>query len=258
MITNKIFLFAAVLASLAWNALPVQPACTRCPDPIPSSVREEALRDATVQIRLIPPGAGEEAEVGLGTLVAHAGQTYLITHNRWEAFDYLDRVQILSARGELLAELKGVLFQNLIVYSDKGALILRSPLGKSVGGVPLGNARAATSGDTVTIAYLPGDPSGTVSFLTGEVKQVGKRRGDAVFLLSVSNGDEATAESAGGGVWLDGKFVGNLWQVKAYSRVAIKKLFLTGSTQEMHAAQSSIDLLQMLPLHLLPSTIMGA
>jgi hypothetical protein len=244
---------------MGWNFNQAQPICNRCSDIFPSQVQpaDDPL-GASVQIRMLHSSTENPPETGLGTLVASPDQTVLFTHNLWKAIDPLDRVQLLNAQGEPLAELNGKDFLALVIYRDDRNLILRSPLAKNLGAAGLRAADAInlrdTVRDTVTITYLKGESPKTIDFLTAEVKQVGSSLGVPVFQLNIKNKDVVGPIKAGSGIWLDGGFLGSVTQVFPISLKSGKRLQLPNPRQEI-TFQWAFDILQMLPAQLLPDPL---
>lgn len=170
-------------------------------------------------------------ELGLGTLVSHNGEFILITHDHWGPLDTLGAVQFRNAAGDPLVELDGETFKDLIRYQDGGTLIL----GRHIGGdrsnylsalvsisqakynrriIPaeLGGDEPINEGKTLIIVRQGRNGSNGVELMEVSVESIEERWGQPVYRLRSGNGKNVMPGDSGGGLWLGGCFVGNLWK----------------------------------------------
>ena len=252
---KRFLLVILIFVSLAMKPHVVRAAPVNSPETFPVKVGDgdKALIAATVQIRIVPSGKGDEVQTGLGTLVASEAETFIITHNHWPAIGRSDRVQFLNAGGELLLDLSEKAFKALIIYEDPSSLVLRSPLPKDLQAARLGRASALTTKDILKIASLKGDSGGTVQLLTGRLTEITRHKDAPVFQLRLLDGETPGAGEAVGGIWFNGKLVGHTWELKPFARWSVVQLELPGIDPN-EPAPSTVELLLMQPAHLLPSS----
>jgi hypothetical protein len=91
------------------------------------------------------------ASEGLGTLANQAGDLLIVTHDHWQMTPDLWLVQFHSPANELLLELSGEEFQQLIRYRDGGTMLLTAPQALAAGRlpIPLGSSREVGRDDIV-------------------------------------------------------------------------------------------------------------
>jgi hypothetical protein len=182
----------------------------------------EALAETDVEYRY---------ELGLGTLVSCNGEILLITHDHWGSLDDLGMVQFRNAAGDPLLELGAAAFKALIRYQDGGTMIL----GKGRNGNPsdylsamVWSSQAKYShrihpvelelgkhvgvGDRLIVVRQGRTDSAAVELLTASVESLQERWGQTVYKLRNEDGEQIMPGDSGGGLWLDGRFVGNMWK----------------------------------------------
>ena len=124
----------------------------------------------------------------------------------------MGKAELHNAEGELLLELNKDAFQSLIRYSDPGTLILQAPEVLKMAPVNLGTNQNIRVGDMLVVAHQsPGDPN-KIALLSVKVEAIGTYQSKTV--LYYSNNDRMALivpGDSGGGVWLDGQYVGNNW-----------------------------------------------
>lgn len=146
---------------------------------------------------------------GLGTLVNLNGETMIVTHDHWTLLDTLQMARFYDAAGNLLAEVTGDAFRQLIRYRDGGTMVLALPTPLTTTAVN-GNAQLVQPEDVVFLTYrLPN--SDLLDVLVMGVADVYERNGRDVFALVSLNGEIVGNGNSGGGVWYQGKLVGNMW-----------------------------------------------
>jgi hypothetical protein len=157
---------------------------------------------------------------GLGTLVNQAGDLLIITHDHWSVLDgQLGTVQIRDGRGQLLVELELLRFKKLIQYRDGGTMILTAPKGIAAGkqsdqtDIPAYSPEKPelTAGDVVSLAYRERNGQVGVFVMQAIVESIGEKHGKPVMRLRSSDGMPTIGGDSGGGVWLQGEVVANMW-----------------------------------------------
>jgi len=217
----------------------------------------EHVLSATVQISIFPHGGGEEAstgelrrngnaqnpiietvyERGLGTLVELSGEVMIITHNHWEFIDEVSKAQFRNAKGELLMEIDGATFQELIRYHDGGTLLLVAPAKISPSYLQSLAARSLIKAEQVTkttsLAELESLRAGAqvlvphqsqedpdrISVTAAVVESVTTVDGLPSLKLRSLDGELIIKGDSGGGIWLDGQLAGNMWKSEVVSGV---------------------------------------
>jgi len=165
------------------------------------------------------PKTYKEAD-GLGTLINTNGELLIITHDHWSVFDSpLGIVQISNGLGQLLVELQMHQFKRLVRSRDGGTMILSAPaeLSDHLQPVQLNQlARSSKSwelsaGDRVNLVYRQRSGQPGVAVMQAKVESIGQKAGLPVVRLSTLEGLPLVGGDSGGGVWLDGKLVANIW-----------------------------------------------
>ena len=162
---------------------------------------------------------------GLGSLVWDGENTLLVTHNHWgEVLQEKSMVAFYDTQGQLVKSMSGSEFFSLAYYQDAGSLILRSPLEGVEQAQPAitGDPLQVQVGDIVLVAQREGSERKEATLIEAEVESVTAIRGVPVIRLKGSDGHPVQGGDSGGGIWRDGKLVGNLW----YTAIAKS----TGST----------------------------
>jgi len=194
---------------------------------------EQSVLGQTVQISLFLMG-GDYYERGLGTVVSYKGERLLVTHNHWTFLRNLDRVEFRNAKGQLLMELDQQEFKRLILYTQPGTLILKAPAKLKSFLVELGVVENAQAGDMVTVVYRKGSDRNQLGIFQAKIQAITPFEKDAAYKFAALNGEKLLHGDSGGGIWLDGQFVGNLWAVENNTR---SKLFFWMTSQMGYAAQ---------------------
>lgn len=182
---------------------------------------EARILASTVQIELFDYGRIEggvrqiRTSQGFGTVVQSEGQRFILTHNHWSVrASELNRVEIRNGLGQNLLVLAGSVFNSLVRYNDGGTMLLEAPPELAgVNAAELGDATALDIGSTVWLATYNAAASQGIEIETAWVREVD---GTAVpgRLLLEGQGAAINSGTSGGGVWVDGKLVGNLWTIQ--------------------------------------------
>jgi hypothetical protein len=225
--------------------------------PQPATADKAAMLASTLQIAMfayaVEAGDTEPGSRGLGTLVIHADELLIVTHGHWAHLTpQLHEVELRDASGDLLLTLDAPAFRTLVVYRDGGTMLLRAPDGLH-GLVP---ARLGTTADLAETVWVMrralASDRGTIEVGAAAVTAVNDDTFPATIRLHSFDGSGVLPGDSGGGVWANGRLVGNLWAggVKIQSGVWSR---LLGNGQE-HATRQLVAALQPLrePLEILP------
>ncbi len=222
-------IFISIIASI-FVILPQVSAGTIIPETI---VIDEATRqtvlNATIKIGFFAPAVdnngqpvvnvvnGERQVVytggtGLGTVVNRNGMTVIVTHDHWKLIDNPQAiVEFATAQGELLLAIPAPQFSALITHRDGGTTIVNMPAGIA------NHFQAASSNpavkvecnDLLTTAYRTLDDSiGVVAMVASRVEEFA---GLPLVELTSVDGEIVYQGNSGGGVFVDGQLVANMW-----------------------------------------------
>lgn len=151
---------------------------------------------------------------GLGTLVQAGRQRFIITHNHWSvSAAELARAELRDAAGERLLVLDAPTFLSLIRYQDAGTMIFAAPP-QLTGVLPaaLGDGATLVAGDVVWRASQHAGREYHVGLASARVRRVEAAVVPGLIELQGSNAPVLAGDS-GGGIWHDGRLVGNLWAI---------------------------------------------
>jgi hypothetical protein len=236
---NKTFIFTstiilAVAIFFASNVLPAQSANVNATSTSGMNIENaQSILASTLQIIIFSVDAAdsdqEVYERGIASLVEINDQIVLVSHDHWNFVEDAPKVEFRDVEGKLLAEINGNDFRSLIIYRDEGTMLLSQPVvltaayqslmasrsnGKAASQLnpgQMGDPQSLKVGDSVTVAYRIGENRSQVSVLAATVIEVGELNGVASFRLQSLDGTVLQNGDSGGGVWLDGKLVGNMW-----------------------------------------------
>lgn len=206
------------------------------PMPTPQPTTSQQVIESTVQIRIVsagcPPGALVRTQSrSLGTLVDSQGTFQLYTHNHYETMNDADVVVFYNATGELLGQTTADDFrQRMSIAQSPGNAVIIAPEALLPGSLAakvlvltpryaqFGSPELVSKGDILKIAkvsltQLSVEGIGIVSALDAEVDTTDKqfRGGTSIFGMHTSLGITLVEGNSGGGVWLGGRVVGNIW-----------------------------------------------
>jgi len=261
---TKIFLWTTLVTILSVVYLTIVPnfrTLANSQEVLPINAAEgQSITNATIQILVFPTatleafdlqvGQGLSIEemlargkselhygLGLGTLVEHHGKTLLYTHDHWGDLDRLGMVQFRSAAGDLLLELDGEAFKDMIQYRDGGTLILgaaeengasdyiaallwtaQTRYNQVLTPASFGTTENMQEGQIVTVARQGRDDQ-EVELIQATVESIITRWGAQVFKLRSLSGKTIIPGDSGGGIWLNGLLVGNMWKTNYTYRV---------------------------------------
>ncbi|MFN2172317.1 MAG: hypothetical protein ACK2UF_12895 [Candidatus Promineifilaceae bacterium] len=149
---------------------------------------------------------------GLGTLTRQGGDPLIVTHDHWPLLTPdLRRVQFHNVANDLLLDLSGEQFLQLVRYRDGGTMVLAAPQELATGraSISLGDSRSAGKNDTVYLAHR--SQGGGISVAAMVVQKETTYKGQPVFRLSSLNGEVVLEGNSGGGIVAGGLLIGNMW-----------------------------------------------
>jgi hypothetical protein len=231
---------------------------------IDPNVRQQILA-ATVRITLFAPLTDEQGNPqfvtvdgqkaiqytvgeGLGTLTRSGSDVFVVTHDHWTLLTpNLTKVQFHNVANDLLLEVSGTDFLQLIRYRDGGTMVLNvtNELIARLTAVPAGDSRSVGKNDVVYLAYRqPHD--GAISVAAMLIKKETTYKGQSVFRLTNSNDEFVVDGNSGGGVLVDGRLIGNMW-----GTILEQELSPTIGENSNPLLQTSSSLAAQLPLEVL-------
>jgi hypothetical protein len=196
----------------------------------PLDESDQEILTTTIQILMFVPETADELDKtyhlvrGIGTLQLREGQVWLLTNNHWdEALMEAEVIEIRNSEHQLLAVIKAVVFRAMIRYQDEGSMVLKLTPDLKTKLLPAEGEpdilttvddrveQGVQSGDIVQIAYQqPGD-SHQLSVRKARVEAHSHYEGVPVMWLVTLDGLPIIQGDSGGGVWFEGRLVGNLW-----------------------------------------------
>jgi hypothetical protein len=200
---------------------------------------------------------------GIGTLLSYWDKTLLISHNHWSQLTSMsvpDLVQFHDVDGRFLLEMTGDAFTQLMLFRDGGTLIMRAPPALTAqlpNAAVVGHVASLMPGDIVYVAHRQANQDDTVVVMAAEVLAIEFRNSIPLLSLRSLNGQTIEPGDSGGGVWLDGRFVGNLWlTVREVSRDWWRFYQPTEiTTARSYAAGLTEDLLELVSVVLEPQEL---
>jgi hypothetical protein len=189
---------------------------------MPAQATSQPILDATIQLYLYKPQLDEngnptgnfDAVRGLGTLTRQNGEVVIVTHNHWG--DMLRQaviVEFRTAGNETILQLDPVIFRGLIRFQDAGTLILALPYNwdRPVTATSMGDSNALQTGQTVFIAYRRSTDRSVVDVLPAIVEIFKNHEGLNAMRLRTVDGTPILNGDSGGGIWVNGQLVANMW-----------------------------------------------
>ena len=204
--------------SVAVNSVAPQPSINVEP------VARQTILDATVRMTMYAQDSSDglarnERQYvlgdGLGTLVQDGPHSYIVTHDHWSRVtDKLNRVQFHNAAGELLLELERDWFYSLVQYRDGGTMVLAAPeaIQNQLRAVPVAKNQAVQENQQLLMAFWQPEASEQVTVEPVSVMMTESYEGQTAYRMNSLNGKVVVQGNSGGGVFVDGKLVGNMWE----------------------------------------------
>ena len=229
---RKIFFTGIVISIIAsiFVILPQVSARTIIPnDVVIDEATRQTVLNATIKISFFAPKVDENGQAvanivngerqvvytggtGLGTVVQQNGQTIIVTHDHWKLIDNPQAiVELANAQGELLVTMNGPEFGALVSHRDGGTTIVNMPASIAGHFTPANSNATATveHNDILTIAYRNQDDS--VSVAATLVSELSAYDGLDLVEMTSADGKIVYTGNSGGGVFVDGQLVANMW-----------------------------------------------
>ena len=254
---KSIFFFSLILTitvfTQACSSITSQPAQTGLSVQFTTDTSNpDSILAATLQIIAFPAQQPDDNgqtvyERGLASLIQVESEILLVSHDHWNFLADIARVQFLDADSSLLAEISGDEFRSLIRYHDQGSLLLDTPaeldpaylaLLASRSGQPtahpilpgrLADLQTLQVGQIVSIAYRVGENRSQVGTKQAAVVELFEVEGLPAFRLQSLDGSVIMPGDSGGGIWLDGQLVGNMWMSERIPNRGLQSLFTSQS-----------------------------
>ena len=195
-------------------------------DVTPASLDDEnleAIRNATVLITMQTITTKESGQYsvieayGLGSLVSFPDNVLLVTHNHWgDMLDGNTAVKFYDAENHLIHSMAVRKFKELTLDANPGVLILQAPdeLLETLLPIRYTEAHPVTVGDVVSIAYRENPDRKKVAIQQAVIEQVTTLENHQVYQVNSLDGQVIQPGDSGGGLWLDGEFVGLNWMTE--------------------------------------------
>lgn len=200
---------------------------------------QQQILAATIRITLIAPltdDAGNPQYVmvdgqkaiqytvgeGLGTMTRNGSDVFIVTHDHWTLLTpNLHKVQFHNVAGKLLLEVSGADFQQLIRYRDGGTMALNvvNELMDGLTPVSAGSSQSAGKNSIVHLAYRQ-PHSGEISVAAMLVQELSSHQGQPVYRLVSLDGASIVSGNSGGGAFVNGQLVGNMWATTMERKVS--------------------------------------
>lgn len=172
------------------------------------------LLDETGQPKLIEINGQQQRQFtigeGLGTLVSEGGRVVIVTHDHWTLLDDMTKATFADVHGKVLLTVTAVEFQQMIQYRDGGTMLLA--LANRPQGTAVLSSRQGMIGrdDVLLLAYRQPETMqvDVVPMLVDEMKLYRER--PSYYLHSLNN-EVVVGGNSGGGLFVDGELVGNMW-----------------------------------------------
>ncbi len=152
---------------------------------------------------------------GLGTLVRSGQDLFIVTHDHWTLLTpNLHKALFHNAAGDLLLEMSGADFQQRIGYRDGGTMVLTGveELAAGLTAVSLGDGRAPQQNDVVLLAYRH-PQTDAISVSPMLIKEFTAHLDRPAYKLLSLNGDQVVHGNSGGGLFVNGQLIANMWEI---------------------------------------------
>jgi len=183
-------------------------------------VIEAQILHASVQIRMFAPtevGGQFVMSQGLATLVINNREMLIVTHNHWgEIMKNAEFVRFYDASDLQLVEMNGEAFKQLILEQDAGTLLIKAPKElktrkQMLRLTSLGSVNQVREGDRVLLVHQAHGESDKLALMEAVVEGITTYKMRPAFRLYTLDGQPIIPGDSGGGVWLNGQLVGNIW-----------------------------------------------
>jgi hypothetical protein len=152
--------------------------------------------------------------IGLGTVVQVEGENIIITHNHWRPLADVSLIQFANASGIVLLSITPFEFEKLILFQDGGTTILMAPDNLGISPAVMGSTGQVTDRQTVSIARRQLGNMDKIEVVEARIEKATNYENLEAWKLQTLNGDFISPGDSGGGIWLNGQWVGNTWSIK--------------------------------------------
>jgi hypothetical protein len=152
--------------------------------------------------------------IGLGTVVQVEGQITIITHNHWRPLSDVGLVQFSDANGTVVISMTPFEFEKLILFQDAGTTILIAPANLGIAPATMGSPRQAAKGQIVSIVRRQPGNMNQIEVVQARIVKEALYESLEAWKLQAMNGDFISPGDSGGGIWLNGQWIGNTWSIK--------------------------------------------
>jgi hypothetical protein len=276
-----ILILVAIAIGNLWGQANTNVSALEAAREVPTAVAH-TISQATVQVTMIGIEWGEQTVVqsderqqtftisskrhidkGIGTLLTYEGETLLVSHDHWSHLTSTvvpDLVQFHDADGRFLLEMTGDAFSQLVLFRDGGTLIMRAPQALTAqlpNAAAVGHVASLMPGDIVYVAHRQANQNDTGVLMAAAVLAVESDNNIPLFSLRSLNGQVIEPGDSGGGVWVNGRYVGNLWMtVREVSRDWWRFYQPTeNTTTRSYAAGLTEDLLELVSVVIEPQEL---
>lgn len=239
---------------------------------IPANIADQIL-DATIYITLMEAPDVSQAQGGdkhreieisqslvrgeksLGSLVKIDNKVVVVTHDHWDLLEKAGKAQFHNADHEFLLEISGMAFRNLIRFRDEGTMVLGVPtdlypdnlrLEVELGGIDI--KRVPVPGSITKIhevqvsnrllaARRNREKKDRVEVIAMKVQSFSELDGIDMIVLENMSGKDLMFGDSGGGVWFNGKLIGN-HLARGYTPRRTVRSLLTGKKTNTSAELS--------------------
>lgn len=234
---KRIFLFAILAIIISGSYFIQQNVYAQQPI---NEGKQQRILAATVQIKMKAPRIDEAGNPvltqrdgnwytvdmmahGLGTLTQIDNQTFIVTHDHWgDLLATAVTVTFQNAQGQPLAQISGDQFRALIVYQDQGTMVLNAAteLAPYFSQAVTAQRQPLSADEQVLLARHQVGVD-TVEVVAARVTAVTDRNGVPAYQLQHLDGSPVVEGDSGGGIWLNGQIVGNMWRNVAVETVQL-------------------------------------
>jgi hypothetical protein len=237
---SKILFMIIVVLILAAKAIPV----------LAEPFRREQILAATVRITIYTPVIMKDKDTsdddspippdekrpmratgnfivseGLGTVLIEGSEVLIVTHDHWSLLDRdLGKVQFRNSANELILEMDLTKYRQLIRKRDGGTTVIEAPQrlasyyrasgflkSRLVLALAAPTSTVKLEDHVLIVRHQPGNEA-VLQLTEAVVESLDLRMGQPAFRLRNLDGEPITGGDSGGGIWHNGKLVGNMWK----------------------------------------------
>ncbi len=190
------------------------------------SVIKKQIKASTVHLEFIgKPGDNQDAAIaaqGLGTLVQINGRHFILTHNHWPmSVVAVDRLIIRNSRGTQILVLDRLDYLSQVCFRDKGTLLFSVP-GKLNGLLAAEIADSKSLKPNAAVWVVSRKPNSDWELGAIQAQLLPNHPGTGPGTISLSGPSSAVSQGdSGGGIWYEGRLIGNLWAMFVSPRLNV-------------------------------------